>query len=1198
MPRVRLDGGVIGSLNTPSTTLASGMWTIKDNEEYTRRGLWPSQGYPVGGINAIALVVAGGGGGGGQSGGGGGAGGLIYNSNFQLSTGLNYTTTIGAGGAGGISTTSFASNGTNTSFVGGTVSYTAVGGGAGGNYNGVSSVSGATGGSGGGGPGTGTGQAKSPGGNTLGQGYAGGTGFSLDGSGSGGGGGGSANVGGAAASATGGPGGVGTGFNFANGTSVYYAGGGGGGATTTIGSVSSTANGGGSAGSLTNATNAANNTGGGGGGGGNGVYTGGSGGSGTIIVSYPLPQYFTGGIVTNNNGANVVHTFNTSGSLTALATPIDTYQPYNTILLHADGTNGANNSVFLDSSSNTFIPFNGTYSNYFNGTNGYLSVPSTNISSNDFTIEGWFYKTGASWASTTCGVVEQTASGSLSFFLSNNGTIRSGPQVQSSYSLGSTTSLNVNTWYHIAFTRKSGSTRVYVNGSPLQAATADSNNYNASVFTVGGNGSDGYFGGYISNVRIVNGTAVYDPASASITVPTVPLTAITNTRLLTAQSSAIIDNSGNNLTLSNAGPVVSVAGGNPITTQGSTTQGALSPFSTTGWSTYHPSASDYYSFPSLANMVLGASGNATIECWAYFSAIPASGSYILTKDGKAGTNVSEYSFQFSNGSGLLAFTVGDATGASSQQYISIGTITTGSWYHFAASRVGTTWYVFLNGTLVNSGGTAQTVAPVSGSRSFLIGGQQSNGNSLNGAYISNIRVIVGSALYTASFTPPIAALTNITNTVVLAAQSNRFADLISAGTITVAGAPQVQPFSPFNPTAAYSNTVGGSIQNGTTTSDGLVLSAYNASTCRFTGDFTAECWFYMNNITGTQTIFTHRTTAYVPILVWVASGTLTLYMSSAGASWDIISGQSLGTVTAGQWYHYALVRSGTSIKSYLNGAVVGAGATSGATLDSSTLPFRVGCTTNTAEYFNGFISNVRMVNGTAVYTSAFTPPTAPLTAVANTTLLLNTTNAGIIDNTQKINLISYGNAAISTTLSQYGGSSVFLGGSTNIGYLRSPNNPLLDLSTGAPNFTVECWFNTSNSNARGPIISKDFVQGTKNASYAFYIDTNNILSYIIADATGAVSYNIYSYTGIANNTWYHAALVRNGNIMLSFLNGNLVNTQNITITTKDGGASFDIGTTDNNAAYFTGYIDEVRITKGYARYTANFTPQTTSFLNT
>ena len=96
MPRVRFDGGIIGSLNTPTTSVASGIWTVKDNEEYTRRGLWPLQSSPVGSLNVAVLIVAGGGGGGASWGGGGGAGSITYNSNYNLPTGINYPIIIGA----------------------------------------------------------------------------------------------------------------------------------------------------------------------------------------------------------------------------------------------------------------------------------------------------------------------------------------------------------------------------------------------------------------------------------------------------------------------------------------------------------------------------------------------------------------------------------------------------------------------------------------------------------------------------------------------------------------------------------------------------------------------------------------------------------------------------------------------------------------------------------------------------------------------------------------------------------------------------------------------------------------------------------------------------------------------------------------------------------------------------------------------
>jgi hypothetical protein len=979
MPRVRFDGGVIGSLNTPSLTSAGGVWTLKDNEEYTRRGLWPLRSNPVGSLNATILVVAGGGGGGYHWGGGGGAGGVTYNFNFLINTGINYPVVIGAGGAGSATASLRGSNGSPSSI---STIYT-VGGGGGGSGDGlavggavypqsVTPFIGAAGGSGGGADSKGA----AGGANTLGQGYAGGAGLSDNNSFDGaGGGGGAAAIGSTATGSVGGAGGSGAAYNFANGTSVFYAGGGGGGATSTGGAGGTGGGGAGGGNNNQSGASAVVNT-GGGGGGGSKTLAGNTGGSGIVIVSYPLPQQFTGGTVTNNNGTNVVHTFTTSANLVALATPIDTYQPYNTLLVHADGTNGANNGVFIDSST-----------------------------------------------------------------------------------------LN-----------------------------------------------------------------------------------------------------------------------NTITKTGSTTQGTFSPFSTTGWSNYYPTTSDYTYFSDDTAGNFG-TGDFTVECWLYGVNDPGttSGYNLIFPNTTTNTwGLLTYNYQ------LIWHQQGAGTPTG-------GVVPLNRWTHLAAVRISSVTTIYVNG--VNVGSAADTTNYSTTGTTLSIG--PSNGGT-GGFYLSNVRIVKGTGIYTANFTPTTTALTAIANTTFLSNQSNRFIDNSSSpNALTIVGAPKVQPFSPFNPTSAYSNTsVSGSILTGITSSDGLTI-PYSTSTSRFTGDFTVECWFYMNNTTGTQTIFTQRTTSYVPFLVWVASGTLTLYMSSTNASWDIINGQTLGTIVPNQWYHYALVRSGSSIKSYLNGAVVGAGATSSATLDSSTLGLRIGCTSSATEYFNGYISNVRMVNGTAVYTSAFTPPTAPLTAITSTTFLLNATNGGIIDSAQKIDLSTYGNAVISTTQSKFGGGSIFLGGSANVSYVRAPSNPLLDLSTGAPNFTVECWFYTANNTAQVPIVSKDWSESITNPSYGIYLGgTATTLVYMIADGTTGSISNYYIYTGIAINTWYHVALVRNGSNMLSFLNGVLANTQTISITSKDAGKTFNIGTSDSTGSYFNGYIDEVRITKGIARYTSNFTPQTTAFLNT
>jgi len=88
----------------------------------------------------------------------------------------------------------------------------------------------------------------------------------------------------------------------------------------------------------------------------------------------------------------------------------DPYFENTTLLLPGNGTNGAQNNTFLDSSTNafsitrngnttqgTFSPFSQTgWSNYFDGTGDYLTAPdnaASEIGASDFCVEGWFYPT-------------------------------------------------------------------------------------------------------------------------------------------------------------------------------------------------------------------------------------------------------------------------------------------------------------------------------------------------------------------------------------------------------------------------------------------------------------------------------------------------------------------------------------------------------------------------------------------------------------------------------------------------------------------------------------------------------------------------------------------------------------------------------------------------------------------------------------
>ena len=281
-------------------------------------------------VTATYLQVAGGGGGGGSftntNGDGGGGGGGYLSGTVSLNPASSYAVTVGAGGAGGNGAgVGQGTSGSNSLLS--AVTTTSIGGGGGGGSTGANAYrNGLSGGSGGGAASySGLG---SVGAGTAGQGNNGGNANSSSGNYPGGGGGGAGSVGGDATTTVGGSGGVGL-ANSISGTSTYYAGGGGGGCYSTGGTPGAGGNGGGGAGNSNGGAgySATSNTGGGGGGAGSTsatTSTGGNGGSGIVIISYPAPQKFGGGVVTTS-GSNVIHTFTTSGTLSPLSSLTASY---------------------------------------------------------------------------------------------------------------------------------------------------------------------------------------------------------------------------------------------------------------------------------------------------------------------------------------------------------------------------------------------------------------------------------------------------------------------------------------------------------------------------------------------------------------------------------------------------------------------------------------------------------------------------------------------------------------------------------------------------------------------------------------------------------------------------------------------------------------------------------------------------------
>ena len=626
----------------------------------------------------------------------------------------------------------------------------------------------------------------------------------------------------------------------------------------------------------------------------------------------------------------------------------------------------------------------------------------------------------------------------------------------------------------------------------------------------------------------------------------------------TGQNNTFLDSSINNLT---------------VTRSGSTTQGTFAPFGTL-WSNYF-NGSSYLSAPANAVFAFG-TGSWTVEAWVYVTTLQE----IIVFDTRSSASTLGIGFRI-DANGTLYYS------GSANNSLTSTAITANSWNHVAWVYNGTTLTGYINGV---SGGTATPSFNLT-QNNGVVGrvGFAASGYMLG--YISNLRVVKGTALYTSNFTPSTSPLTAITNTSLLTCQSNRFIDNSTNNfAITVSGTPSVQPsFSPFGTTTQYDPNVNGGSGYFNGSTDYLSL-ANNAAFQFGTGDFTVELYYYPTALTGapanSQGIIGMwgGGTGQSSWLLYFNTGNLYWYTSTNGSTQTSILTVASG-ISINNWYHLAVVRSSGTTTIYVNGTSIGSTATVvNLYAASCTLTIGYNPTGGTPDYVYGYLSNIRIVKGTAVYTTNFTPPTIPVTSIANTSLLLNFTNAQIFGSAIMNNFVTVGNAQISTSVYKYGTGSIYFDGT---GDWLVPTN-LLPLGGG--DFTVEMWL---------------YPNSTYSATYAGILDSRTS-----ADGAGLV---YFGYTGTANqigwkdnttnvvtgtvtvSTWNHVAIVRSSGTMTMYINGtsttSAANSTNYTVAFRLIGSSFD-------PFSLNGYIDELRFTRGIARYTANFTAPTSQFPST
>jgi|688.fasta_scaffold01425_44 hypothetical protein len=180
---------------------------------------------------------------------------------------------------------------------------------------------------------------------------------------------------------------------------------------------------------------------------------------------------------------------------------------------------------------------------------------------------------------------------------------------------------------------------------------------------------------------------------------------------------------------------------------------------------------------------------------------------------------------------------------------------------------------------------------------------------------------------------------------------------------------------------------------------------------------------------------------------------------------------------------------------------------------------------------------------------------------------------------------AYGNAKISTAASKFGGSSAAFDG--NGDYIEFDRGT--DLQFGAGDFTIEGWVNLNS------FASYQSVFGGYDIGFDIQNSTTIVVGY---NAIGG-GFMSRTVSAMSTGTWYHWAMSKTSGTFRLFWNGVQAGASAVAPAMNNTVSKWVIGknATNNTSHHLNGYVDEVRVTKGVGRYTANFTPPASAFSN-
>lgn len=614
----------------------------------------------------------------------------------------------------------------------------------------------------------------------------------------------------------------------------------------------------------------------------------------------------------------------------------------------------------------------GSNSALFDGSDDALVVSNSsdfNFGTNDFTIELFFYQTNNSSRNDIAGTYSGSTTGwgistntsntnEIQVYFGNNVVLNSGA---SAYSL--------NKWHHLVVCRSDSSLKLFIDGKNIVSATnttniTGGNNLRVGAVSSSANATFLFFAGYIDDFRVTKGIALYDqnfvPPSQAVGAS---LSGANETNTTTGFTSLYLPFDSDVADDSPHGHSVTASGNAAV----SSTQSKFG-----GSSLYVSAFTDFLTVDSSADFEFKEK-DFTIEMFIRPDTVTtsfSSGSYSAILDYDATQN---------NGAHFTLHQYNSALVWIKQSSIALTTsscLSATTWHHVVVARANGTLTIYCDGVAVGSISDSQDYDD-SNTRNLRIGKQNlTNNTRYFKGYIDDLRILNGFAKYTADFTPPTSpAGTSVSQTrndmavLYMPFDDSSFADQARNYLITATGdATLSTSVKKFGTSSAYFDGTGDSfLVNG------------SLKDFRFANDFTIECQVYPTT-SGQDAVLGYHgssgTSGWILQTGYNSSGG-----SSVGGRFYTNSGSLIlntSAININTWSHVAITRSGSTVRLFVNGALEDSGTFAtqlGPTGGAQDLRIG-GSITASTQPFQGYIDDLRIIDGHAVYTAAFTAPTA------------------------------------------------------------------------------------------------------------------------------------------------------------------------------------------------------------------------------